>query len=95
MKNGWRKLPIASLNMIDGLTRRKVGRQITPRAATLDDIQDGIMNAAAFGFRQWHGGGRYVPASFPPSLRLHFTFPPAEPLTEARQRLTQLLGMLG
>jgi len=40
-------------------------------------------NAVALCFRQRHGGGRYVPASFPPSLRLHFTFPPAEPLTEA------------
>ena len=34
-------------------------------------------------FRQRHGGGRYVPAPFQPSLRLHFTLPPAEPLTEA------------
>ena len=34
-------------------------------------------------FRQRHGGGRCVPASFQPSLRLHFTLPPAEPLTEA------------
>ena len=45
-------------------------------------VADGIMNAAAFHFRQRHGGGRFVPASFPPSLRLHFTFPLAEPLTE-------------
>jgi hypothetical protein len=35
-------------------------------------------------FRQRHGGGRCVPAPFQPSLRLHFTFPLAEPLTEAR-----------
>ena len=34
-------------------------------------------------FRQRHGGGRCVPAPFQPSLRLHFTFPPAEPPTEA------------
>ena len=40
-------------------------------------------NAAALCFRQRHGGGRYVPAPFQPSLRLHFTLPPAEPLTEA------------
>jgi hypothetical protein len=46
-------------------------------------VADGILNAAALGFRQRHGGGRSVPASFPPSLRLHFTFPLAEPLTEA------------
>ena len=40
-------------------------------------------NAAALCFRQRHGGGRCVPAPFQPSLRLHFTLPPAEPLTEA------------
>ena len=34
-------------------------------------------------FRQRHGGGRCIPAPFQPSLRLHFTFPPAEPPTEA------------
>ena len=37
-----RPLPEA---MIDGLPRRKVGRQITPRTATFDDIQDGIEDA--------------------------------------------------
>ena len=41
------------------------------------------MNAVAFSFRQRHGGGRFVPAPVQPSLRLHFTFPPAEQLTEA------------
>jgi hypothetical protein len=40
-------------------------------------------NASAFCFRQQHGGGRCVSAPFQPSLRLHFTFPPAELLTEA------------
>jgi hypothetical protein len=40
-------------------------------------------NAIALRFRQRHGGGRCVPAPFQPSLRLHFTFPLAEPLTEA------------
>jgi hypothetical protein len=34
-------------------------------------------------FRQRHGGGRCAPAPFQPSLRLRFTFPLAEPLTEA------------
>src|SRR5208337_942704 len=32
-------------DMIDGLPWRKAGGQITPRAATLDDIQDGIQDA--------------------------------------------------
>src|ERR1017187_3062626 len=48
--------------MIDGLPRRKVGGQITPRAATLDDIQDGIQDAppirgwaSAFGGFGQHG----------------------------------------
>jgi hypothetical protein len=40
-------------------------------------------NVSAFSFRQRHGGGRCVPVPFQPSLRLHFTFPSAEPLTEA------------
>ena len=35
-------------------------------------------------FRQRHGGGRCATAPFQPSLRLRFTLPPAEPLTEAR-----------
>jgi hypothetical protein len=39
-------------------------------------------NAVAFSFRQRHGVGRCFPAPFQSSLRLHFTFPPAEPLTE-------------
>jgi len=38
-------------------------------------------------FRQRHGGGRYIPAPFQPSLRLHFTFPLAEPLTEAGSKI--------
>jgi len=42
-----------------------------------------MKNAVAFGFRQRHGGGRCVPTPFQPSLRLHFTFPLAESLTEA------------
>jgi hypothetical protein len=46
-------------------------------------VADGIMNAVAFSFRQRHGGGRCVSAPFQPSLRLHFTFPPAGLLTEA------------
>jgi hypothetical protein len=37
--------------MIDGLPRRKVGRQITPRAATLDDIQEGIEDSPPI--RRW------------------------------------------
>jgi hypothetical protein len=48
--------------MIDGLPRRKVGGQITSRAATLDDIQDGIQDAppirgraSAFGGFGQHG----------------------------------------
>src|ERR1039457_3457045 len=38
-------------DMIDGLPRRKVGGQITPRAATLDDIPDGIQDASQI--RTW------------------------------------------
>jgi len=34
-------------------------------------------------FRQRHGDGRCAPAPFQPSLRLRFTFPLVEPLTEA------------
>jgi hypothetical protein len=49
-----------------------------------------MKNAVALCFRQRHGGDRFVPAPFRPSLRLHFTFPPAEPLTEACQRPMQL-----
>ena len=42
------------------------------------------------GFRQRHGGGRCVPAPFQPSLRLPFTFPLAEPLTEANVKYSDL-----
>ena len=38
-------------NMEDGFAGRKIGRQVPPRAATLDDIQDGIEDAAAIGGR--------------------------------------------
>jgi len=41
-------------------------------------------------FRQRHGGGRCVPAPFQPSLRLPFTFPLAEPLTEANVKYSGL-----
>jgi hypothetical protein len=34
-------------------------------------------------FRLRHGDGRFAPAPFRPSLRLHFTFPFAEPQAEA------------
>jgi hypothetical protein len=34
-------------------------------------------------FRLRHGNGRSAPAPFPPSLRLHSTFPFAEPQAEA------------
>jgi len=40
-------------------------------------------------FRQRHGGGRCTTAPFQPSLRLRFTLPPAEPLTEAVPSRTQ------
>jgi hypothetical protein len=53
-----------------------------------------MKNAIAFGFRQRHGGGRCVPAPFQPSLRLLFTFPLAEPLTEAFQSQAQLPELL-
>ena len=38
-------------------------------------------------FRLRHGGGRCVPAPFQPSLRLRFTFPLAEPQTEANESI--------
>ncbi len=37
-------------DMIDGFPRRKIGGQITPRAATLDDIEDGIQDAPPVGW---------------------------------------------
>jgi len=53
-------------------------------AASRALVADGeITNAVALRFRQRHGGGRYAPAPFQPSLRLRFTLPLAEPLTEA------------
>jgi hypothetical protein len=52
-----------------GVTRARRGRKKEKRSRVC--------------FRQRHGGGRCAPAPFQPSLRLHFTYPLAEPLTEA------------
>ena len=43
--------------MIDRLPRGKVGRQITPRKATLDDVKDGIQDAPTIHERASAFGG--------------------------------------
>ena len=49
--------------MEDGFAGWKIGRQVPPGAATLDDIQDGIKDAAAIGGRAsafgWFGEHRF------------------------------------
>ncbi len=44
-------------------------------------------------FRLRFRDGRYAPAPFPPSLRLRFTFPFAEPQAEAFTCLTNFLSL--
>ena len=44
-------------DMINGFPRRKVGGQIAPRAATFDDIEDGIQDAPSVGGRASALGG--------------------------------------
>ena len=44
-------------------------------------------------FRLRFRDGRYAPAPFPPSLRLRFTFPFAEPQAEAFTHLTNFLSL--
>jgi hypothetical protein len=76
------------------ITTRPPMRQLPPFiSANIDPVQNddneimdepcGLDNAVAFSFRQRYGGGRCVPAPFQWALRLPFTFPLAEPLTEA------------
>ena len=43
-------------------------------------------------FRLRFGDGRYTPAPFPPSLRLRFTFPFAEPQAEATSRRNNVIA---
>jgi hypothetical protein len=70
-----------------GVTATNARSAAASRALVADGNEK---NAVALCFRQRHGGGRCVPAPLQPSLRLHFTLPLAEPLTEACRWLTQL-----